>query len=222
MSKLKKLMQQLGHQFKNPKFLQQALNHRSCGTCNNERLEFLGDSLVGMIIASELYKGHPEATEGELSRMRSSLVNGDALANIALKLGVNHSIQLGQGEEKSGGRMRFSILADALEAIIAAIYLDAGLQICRCRVLQWYGQEVNNLSKIRPKKDAKSRLQEWLQGKQRNLPRYELTTSGAAHAQIFTVTCHIEGAKYLTKGVSTNRRKAEQIAAQLFLDKLDE
>ncbi|MFV9989076.1 MAG: ribonuclease III [Coxiella endosymbiont of Dermacentor nuttalli] len=221
MNKLDELMQRLGHQFNDIGLLKIALSHCSVGAQNNERLEFLGDSVLGFIIALELYQRHPQAQEGELSRMRASVVNGDILAQLSIDLGVSDNLHLGTGECKSGGT-RPSILADALEAIVGAIYLDAGLEECRRCLLQWYGKRVDSLSKLTPKKDAKSRLQEWLQAQKLPLPVYEIRVSGKAHAQIFMAICYVKGLIHKTEGIGTTRRRAEQIAALRFLELIDE
>ncbi|ACJ17927.1 ribonuclease III [Coxiella burnetii] len=222
MNHLNKLMERLGHQFNNLELLKIALTHRSSGADNNERLEFLGDSVLGFIIASELYQRRPQAREGDLSRMRASMVNGDELAQMSTKLGINEYLQLGVGEQKSGGKRRRSILADALEAIVGSIYIDAGLETCRRCVLNWYGERVDDLSKLSPKKDAKSLLQEWLQARRLPLPTYEVKITGEAHAQTFTVNCYVKGLPHKTEGVNTTRRRAEQIAAKRFLELLDD
>lgn len=222
MADLNKLISRLGHRFRNMKLLESALSHRSIGSDNNERLEFLGDSILGFVIASELYQRHPDAQEGELSQMRASVVNGDVLARLSIDLGINESLRLGIGECKSGGKSRHSILADALEAVVGAIYIDAGLEICRRCLLNWYGEQVDDLSKITPNKDAKSRLQEWLQARKFPLPMYKTKVTGEAHAQTFTVMCSVEGLPSKTQGVSSTRRRAEQIAAEHFLELLDE
>lgn len=219
---LNELMNRLGHRFGNVRLLESALSHRSVGSDNNERLEFLGDSVLGFIIASELYQRHPGAQEGELSRMRASVVNGDVLARLSIDLGINGNLRLGVGERKSGGKSRRSILADALEAVVGAIYIDAGLEICRRCLLNWYGERVDDLSKLTPKKDAKSRLQEWLQARKFPLPVYRTKVTGEAHVQTFTVMCSVEGLSHKTKGVSTTNRRAEQIAAERFLELLNE
>ncbi len=222
MNDLDQLMKRLGYRFKNETLLQNALTHRSTGADNNERLEFLGDAVLGFIITTELFHRHPNAREGDLSRLRASLVNGDMLASMATDLGVSNALLLGMGEQKSGGKKRQSILADALEAIVGAIYTEAGLEDCRRCVLEWYGERVDDLSKLTPTKDAKSRLQEWLQARKLPLPEYDVSVSGEAHAQLFTVTCRVEGLPHLSEGTGKNRRKAEQAAAQRFLELLDE
>ena len=222
MTKLDKLMEQLGHRFKDLALLKHALSHRSAGPNNNERLEFLGDSVLGFIIAHELYESHPDAKEGDLSRMRASLVNGETLAVMATYLGVSDCLRLGEGEQKSGGKTRHSILADALEAIVGAIYMDSNLSTCRRCVLAWYEKCDDDLSQLTPTKDAKSRLQEWLQTHKLPLPSYRVGIAGEAHAQVFTVTCRIKGLPHATKGVGSSRRKAEQMAAARYLELLHE
>ena len=219
---LQNLQERLGYQFNDASLLEIALRHRSATGENNERLEFLGDAVLGHVMAEELYRRHPKAREGELSRMRSSLVNGERIALLAKRLALSDYLFLGIGEQKSGGQHRVSILADAFEAVIGAIYLDAGMDISRDCVLRWYGESIESLSEITPEKDAKSVLQEWLQAHKRPLPIYEASVSGEAHAQTFHVTCSVEGLSYKAEGVSTSRRKAEQIAAQIFLELIDE
>ena len=221
MNKLDELMQRLGHQFNNVRLLLTALSHRSVGAHNNERLEFLGDSVLGFIVALELYQRHPQAQEGELSRMRASIVNGDVLAQLSIDLKVSDNLRLGASERKSRGTIQPSILADALEAVVGAIYLDAGLEKCHRCLLQWYDGQVDNLSKLTPKKDAKSCLQEWLQAQKLPLPVYEILINGKAHTQIFTAICYVEGLPHKTEGISTTRRRAEQIAALRFLELVD-
>lgn len=211
----------LGYQFNDLKLLERALRHRSVGSPNNERLEFLGDSVLGFIIAEELFKEHREIREGGLSRMRSYLVNADMLAKLAKELGLSEFIELGAGEEKTGGRKRTSIISDALEAIIGAIYLDGGLDKARECILRWYADTVSDLSKLKPSKDPKSKLQEILQAKKLPLPVYHAAVKGEAHSQVFTATCIVEGLPHKTKGESSSRRKAEQIAAEKYLEILD-
>ena len=218
MNYLNKLIKRLGHQFNNVELLKIALTHCSRSSNNNERLEFLGDSILGFIITSELYQRRPEAQEGDLSQMRASVVNGSVLAQLSIDLGIDENLQLGISEQKSGGKRRRSILADALEAIIGAIYVDAGLDTCRWCVLNWYGERVDDLSTLIPKKDAKSLLQEWLQARKLPLPAYKVKISGEAHAQTFTVSCSVKGLTHKTIGIDTTRRRAEKIAAERFLN----
>lgn len=215
-------MKRLGYHFKDVELLKHALSHRSSGSCNNERLEFLGDSILGFIITHELYKRHPDAREGDLSRMRALLVNGETLATMATDLGISDCLRLGVGEQKSGGKRRRSILADAFEAIVGAVYIDSNLSTCRRCVLGWYKEREDDLSELTPIKDAKSELQEWLQAHKFPLPTYRAKISGQAHAQIFTVTCRVKGLDHITEGVASTRRKAEQIAAKRYLEKLHE
>lgn len=222
MSDLKELQQRLGYTFKEGDLLYKALSHRSCGADNNERLEFLGDAVLSAIIAEELYTRQPQAREGELSRMRAILVNGEMLASMAKSFDIGTYLHLGVGEQKSGGQFRQSILADALEALIGAIYLDGGIDPLRMCLLRWYAEHFEDFADLLPEKDAKSILQEWLQARKLPLPEYQAKASGVAHAQTFRVTCRVEGLAHVTEGESTSRRKAEQQAAQRFLDLIHE
>lgn len=214
------LQANVGYQFRDQSLLMQALRHRSAGKPHNERLEFLGDAVLGFVISAELFQHHPKAKEGELSRMRSALVNRDELASVALRLKLNTCIELGPGERKSGGDQRQSILADALEALIGAIYLDGGLAAVESCLRAWFVSKVDGLAQLTPEKDAKSALQEWLQSRQLPLPQYACRAEGLAHKQIFHVTCTVAGLDIETSGTSHSRRKAEQLAAQQFLDLL--
>ncbi len=222
MTNLKPLIEKLGHSFQDEQLLEHALRHRSLGADNNERLEFLGDAVLGFVITEELYRRHPTAREGELSRMRASVVNGDVLAQLAMDLSISDYLRLGIGEQKSGGQRRHSILADTMEALVGAIFIDGGIGACRQCILNWYGERVDDLSTLEPKKDPKSRLQEWLQARKLPLPDYKAKISGEAHAQTFTVTCFVEGLPHKTKGISTTRRRAEQVAAERFLELVNE
>jgi ribonuclease III len=212
-----RLSQRIDYHFNDDALLRHALSHRSTGDTNNERLEFLGDAILNMLIAEVLFQHHPDAMEGELSRMRALLVSGESLAGLARQLELGNDLNLGAGEIKSGGRERESILADALEALIGAIYLDSDLDTCRQCILKWYGDRLNQLRTTHFAKDAKSHLQEWTQAHKFPLPTYKATISGKAHAQIFTVVCEVVGLPHVTTGVSTNRRKAEQLAASHYL-----
>lgn len=220
--RLADLLQCLGYAFQQQDLLDQALHHRSAGGLNNERLEFLGDSILGFVISVELYRRYPEAKEGELSRLRSLLVNREVLAALAIELQLNHFIHLGVGERKSGGAKRQSILADAVEAIIGAIYLDGGMNAASSCIIRWLSTRVDELSHLSVIKDPKSTLQEWVQAHKLPLPQYEVETSGKAHAQTFRIFCTVEGLPYQSEGVSTSRRKAEQIAAENFLELLND
>ncbi len=213
----------IGHVFQDPGLLEQALTHRSAGTPNNERLEFLGDSIVNMMVAHALYERWPKADEGALTRARAELVREGALAVIARTLELGERLTLGPGEMKSGGHRRDSILADALEAVVAAIYLDAGFAACQAVVLPWFSASMESLPATgKPAKDPKTRLQEWLQGRQKALPHYELVSeSGDDHAKTFRVRCSVADPAVSTEGEGASRRLAEQQAAAAALEQLD-
>jgi ribonuclease-3 len=213
----------IGHPFNDPGLLQQALTHRSAGTPNNERLEFLGDSIVNMMVAQALYERWPKADEGALTRARAELVREGALAVIARELHLGERLILGPGEMKTGGHRRDSILADALEAVVAAIYLDAGFATCRTVVLPWFTASMQALPATgKPEKDPKTRLQEWLQARQKALPLYELVSeSGDDHAKTFRVRCGVTDPAVSTEGEGASRRLAEQQAAAAALEQLD-
>lgn len=213
--------ERIGYVFKDETLLERALTHRSAKAQNNERLEFLGDAILSGIMAHELYLRQPEAEEGNLSRMRAGLVNAEILAKLAIALDLGAHMTLAPNEVSTGGRTRNSILADAFEALIGAIYLDAGLDTCRECVLRWYGEQFNDLSTFELEKDPKSALQEWTQSQKFPLPKYKSKMSGKAHAQTFHVTCSITGLPYETTGESHSRRKAEKEAAQKLLDILN-
>jgi ribonuclease III len=210
------------HRFADPGLLQQALTHRSAGAPHNERLEFLGDGIVNLLVAEVLFQRWPKADEGALTRARAELVREASLATIARQLELGARLTMGPGEMKSGGHRRDSILADALEAVVAAIYLDAGFEACRAVVLPWFEQSLAALPVGKPGKDAKTRLQEWLQGRQRALPVYELVSeSGDDHAKMFNVSCTIVDPNLTAVGDGSSRRNAEQAAAAALLEKLD-
>ncbi|MDN3522183.1 ribonuclease III [Halomonas ramblicola] len=212
----------LGHDFGDPALLELAMTHRSYGGQNNERLEFLGDSIVNFVIAEALFRRFPEAREGQLSRLRARLVKGQTLAELAREMGFGEHLRLGSGEMKSGGHRRDSILADAVEAVIGAIYLDAGMESVRVRVLSWFAGRLEGISLQDTQKDPKTRLQEFLQSRQAPLPRYEVVSvEGEAHAQTFTVECHVEMLEAHTTGVGSSRRHAEQQAAEMALMHLE-
>ncbi|GAB3103119.1 ribonuclease III [Lysobacter terrae] len=210
------------HSFDKQDLLTQALTHRSAGALNNERLEFLGDALVNLIVAEALFQHWPNADEGALTRARAELVRESALAVIARQLDLGAKLILGPGEMKSGGHRRDSILADALEAVVAAIYLDADFDACRAAVLPWFESAMAALPPPhKVGKDAKTRLQEWLQGKQKPLPVYALISeSGEEHAKTFHVTCTLQSPALTTEGAGGSRRAAEQIAAEAALQSL--
>lgn len=211
-----------GHRFAEPGLLRQALTHRSAGVPHNERLEFLGDSIVNLLIAELLFQRWPKADEGALTRARAELVREASLALIARQLELGARLTMGPGEMKSGGHRRDSILADALEAVVAAIYLDAGFDACRATVVPWFEELLAALPVGKPGKDAKTRLQEWLQARQRPLPLYELVSeSGDDHAKVFHVSCTIIDPTLHAEGEGSSRRNAEQAAAVALIEKLD-
>ena len=213
-AKLANLSRCLGYQFKDISLLQTALTHRSASRHHNERLEFLGDSILNHIIAAELFHRFPIAKEGELSRLRSKLVREETLAELAKEFSLGDYLKLGIGELRSGGFTRDSILADAVEAIVGAIYLDNGVEVCRERLLSWFASRLDMLSTVSSGKDAKTRLQEYLQGKRLPLPEYSVKdVQGKSHSQIFHVECRVAGLPYVAKSSGRNRRKAEQEAA---------
>lgn len=210
------------HRFADPGLLQQALTHRSAGAPHNERLEFLGDGIVNLLVAEVLFQRWPKADEGALTRARAELVREASLATIARHLELGGRLTMGPGEMKSGGHRRDSILADALEAVVAAIYLDSGFEACRAAVLPWFEESLAALPVGKPGKDAKTRLQEWLQARQRPLPSYELVSeSGDDHAKTFNVSCTIIDPTLTAEGEGSSRRNAEQAAAAALLGKLD-
>ena len=214
-----KLERKIAYSFNKPEFLTQALTHRSMGGSHNERLEFLGDSLLGMFIAEALYNKFPAVSEGDLSRMRATLVRGQTLAELAIEFQLGDHLYLGPGELKSGGFRRESILADAVEAIIAAVYLDSGMDSCKKLVINWYQQRLDTIKPGNSQKDPKTQLQEWVQGRRLALPVYEvLQVTGQAHNQKFTMSCRVEGIDQQLMGVGTSRRKAEQDAAHKALE----
>jgi len=220
--KLDQFQQISGYRFKQEDLLKQALTHRSYSrTQNNERLEFLGDSVLGLAISQYIFKQMPEATEGELSRIRASLVKEETLARVARDIGLGEHLYLGGGELKSGGFRRSSILSDALEAIIGAIYLDSNFEDAKAAVLYLYRDYLSGLPDSKLLKDPKTRLQELLQARQDDLPVYQVVqTVGKDHDQIFTVKCQITSLSLETIGKGTSRKKAEQVAADTALRKL--
>jgi len=212
----------IGHPFKNQDLLKQALTHRSAGAPHNERLEFLGDSIVNMLIAEALFSRWPKADEGALTRARAMLVCEGALAVIARTLQLGERLTLGPGEMKSGGHRRDSILADTVEAVVAAIYLDVGFDACRARVLPWFEESLAAVPVGKPEKDPKTRLQEWLQARQKGLPVYELVSeTGDDHAKHFQVRCRVADPAVATEGEGTSRRLAEQQAAAAAIAQLE-
>ncbi len=215
------LQQIIGYTFGDETLMCKALTHRSMGSNNNERLEFLGDSIVNHLIAEALYLQFPEADEGQLSRLRAKLVRGDYLAEIAHQLGIADCLILGAGERKSGGRQRRSILADTLEALIGAIFLDGGHLAARNSVLNWFEETLQTLS-LNDDKDPKTRLQEWLQARAEPLPEYTLVnTLGADHDQVFKVSCAVPSLEVEVLGEGSSRRRAEQVAAAIIMEQFE-
>ncbi len=213
----------IGYEFSDQSLLEQALTHRSAGSPHNERLEFLGDAILNFVIAEELYRRFETAREGELTRLRASLVKGATLSVLARELDLGEQLRLGSGELKSGGRGRDSILADAFEALIGAIYQDGGMQPCRRFIGDAYEKTLAAVTLQRATKDPKTRLQEWLQSRQMALPDYAvLMVEGSAHDQVFTVECRLQGLELATQGQGGSRRKAEQAAAEKALGLLAE
>jgi ribonuclease III len=204
----------LGHVFRRPELQQQALTHRSFGADHNERLEFIGDSVLNCAIALMLYQRFPTLPEGELSRLRASLVNKDALHRLAHGLDLGQAVRLGEGELRSGGATRPSILADALEAMLGAILVDAGFEAARSAVERLYANELAAVDPAGMAKDPKTRLQELLQGRRLPVPEYAIVAiNGEAHLQTFEVVCRIPALGIAASGSGANRRAAEQVAA---------
>jgi ribonuclease-3 len=219
---LAELERRLGHNFGNPELARQALTHRSHGTPHNERLEFLGDSLLNCAVATLLYARFPRLPEGDLSRLRAALVNQASLSSIASELGLGERLRLGEGELKSGGFRRPSILADALEAILGAVYLDAGFEPVLTAVERLMGDRLEDHAGLPIDKDPKTALQELLQGRKLQLPRYSVQrTEGEAHEQTFTVECRVDDLGVAASGQGASRRAAEQAAAELVLEQLE-
>lgn len=215
------LHETLRYKFRNSELFLQALTHRSASNSNNERLEFLGDAILDFVISDVVYAARPDAVEGDLSKLRSSLVRDKTLAELALELDLGEHLILGSGEMKSGGHRRKSILADALEAIFGAIYLDTGIDAAREVIERVYAERIEHLPDARDLLDAKTRLQEWLQARKIELPKYDLVqTTGKDHQRLFSVTCAVPDRSLLTEGKSTTRRKAEQIAARQMMKQL--
>ena len=221
MDPAERIAQALGHRFHAPRLLREALTHRSAGAANNERLEFLGDALLNSIIAIELYRRRPQAPEGELSRLRAALVRGETLAGVARELGVGEALVMGEGERKSGGHRRASILADAVEALVGAVFLDSDFETVRGRVLALFEARLSDLPNADELKDPKTRLQEYLQSRRHAPPVYEVVeVTGADHAQRFTVRCHVQALDCERRATAGSRRKAEQQAARACLEAL--
>ena len=221
-TKLEQLASKLGYQYHDIGYLQLALTHRSMGSKNNERLEFLGDSLVNFMVADALFHQFGKLPEGDMSRVRAHLVKGDTLAVIGREYELSDYLVLGPGELKSGGYRRDSIIADAVEAIIASVYEDGGLEPCRALVMRFYAQRLADLDPKKVGKDPKTRLQEYLQSHNEALPEYTIiSVNGAAHAQEFTVSCYVSKLNRKFEAVASSRRKAEQKAAETALQVLE-
>lgn len=223
MNDVSRLCRRLDHQFDDAALLQEALSHRSSGSHNYERLEFLGDGLLNFVIAAELYRLEPDLNEGDLSRLRASLVRGSTLAAIARDLELGDCLNLGSGELKSGGFDRASILADVLESVVGAIFLDAGFDKARTVILSLFADRLAHLPKPADLKDPKTRLQELLQGKGMERPRYEvIKTAGQSHDPVFTVACTLPLTGKRVTAEASSRRKAEQAAASTLLARIGE
>jgi len=212
------LAEQLGVELSDPALLARALTHRSHGSVNNERLEYLGDAVLSFLVAEMLFLRYPDSSEGELSRFRASLVSGEALAATAATLDLGAQLLLGEGEMKSGGHRRATILADALEAMVGAIYLDQGIEVARRVAGRLFEAAINTLPSASELKDPKTRLQEWLQGRGLPLPDYVvLEVSGEPHDQRFSVRCDVPALEISAIADGSSRRRAEQEAAQRIL-----
>ena len=221
-SNAKQLQDRLQYQFSDPQLLTLALSHRSCGSNNNERLEFLGDAVLGMAISSFLFKRFPEAREGDLSRIRSQIVRAESLAEIARELDLGPELLLGPGEMKSGGHRRDSILGDTVEALLGAVFLDQGLVAVEACIQNWFSASLNTLTLDTPVKDAKTALQEWLQARGKPLPEYLVVkTEGEDHSRLFTMSCTIDAVEETAEATASSRRKAEQLVAEKLVKKLE-
>ena len=219
-SNLLKLEKAIGYTFNDPKLLRQALSHRSIDGDNNERLEFLGDSVLGLVITNYLYCNLKSIDEGELSKLRSNIVCGKTLATVASDLNLGSYLFLGVGEKKSGGHLRESILGDALEALIGAIFLDANLNQAEDCIIEWFKSSIEN-ALLNSNKDAKTSLQEWLQKRGYSLPVYKLVAShGDPHSKTFTIECTLEQFKLTASDCGLSRKAAEQLVASKLLSSL--
>jgi ribonuclease III len=215
------LQERIGYTFKNAALLQQAMTHRSFSSEHYERLEYLGDAVINVIVSDLLYQALPDLPEGQLSRIRSNLVKQDSLHSLALKLGLSHCLRLGEGEAKSGGAKRPSILADALEALLGAVYLDAGYETAQRIAKVWLEDIRVDMNMSQTAKDPKTELQEWLQARKMPLAVYTVIgTVGAAHEQSFHVECFVPSLKKTERGSGNTRRAGEQDAAQAILKTL--
>ena len=221
-SSAKQLQERLQYTFSDQQLLVLALSHRSRGSQNNERLEFLGDAVLGLTISNFLYRRFSHASEGDLSRIRSQIVRAESLAEIARSLELGPELLLGQGEMKSGGQRRDSILGDTVEALIGAIYLDGGILSAERCILSWFSEQLNAVALDVPVKDPKTALQEWLQGRGRALPEYQLVkTEGEDHSRLYTMSCIIDELKSAATATASRRRRAEQLVAEKILKELE-
>lgn len=215
------LERRIGHSFRQSDLLARALTHRSFGQQHYERLEFLGDGVLNCIVGLLLYERFPDLREGQLSRLRANLVNQQPLYEIARDLDIGRHLRLGEGEQRSGGAERPSILADALESLIGAIFLDGGFDAARAVVVRLFGSRLGEMDQATVGKDPKTLLQEWLQSRRHPLPSYELVaTTGQAHAQTFRVACRVDALDLTTEGSGGSRKAAEQAAARLAYGRL--
>ncbi|MCR3755954.1 MAG: RNase III [Sodalis sp. Psp] len=219
---INRLQKKLGYTFQQNELLLQALTHRSASSKHNERLEFLGDSILSYVIANALYQLFPCVDEGDMSRMRATLVRGNTLAEMAREFKLGECLRLGQGELKNGGYRRESILADTVEALIGGVFLDSDIQTVEKLILDWYSMRLKEISPGDKQKDPKTRLQEYLQGRHLPLPTYAMVQmNGETHDQEFTIYCQVSGLAQLVIGKGSSRRKAEQAAAEQALKLLE-
>ena len=219
--RLEALQQRIGHRFADPRLLTRALTHRSYSAGHNERLEFLGDAVLSLAISGLLYEHFSGSDEGDLTRVRAHLVREDSLHRVALQLGLPEVVRLSDGEARGGGAQRASILADALEAVLGATYIDGGFDAARALVQRWFGEIIATTEIANWAKDAKTELQEWLQGRRLPVPAYRIVaTRGQAHAQTFEVECAVAALGLAESGEGRSRRIAEQEAARRMLDVL--
>lgn len=215
------LESRLNYDFSDRRMLERALTHRSAGASHNERLEFLGDGVLNFVVAAELFERCPESPEGDLSRLRATLVNESTLAEIAGELELADLLTLGPSETGDGSRRRDSVCADTVEAVLGAVYLDGGFESAECVIGRLYADRLHQLPRVDDIKDAKTQLQEWLQARGRTRPVYELVrTSGAEHCRIFVARCRLNDSGVSGEGQDSSRRKAEQAAAARVIDRL--
>ena len=216
------LRERLGYAFGDPDLLRAALTHRSFGATHNERLEFVGDAVLNCVVAANLFERFPAPSEGDLSRARAALVNQDTLARVARGISLGSEVRLGEGEHRTGGADRPSILADALEAVFGAVFVDGGYDAAREVIEKCYGEVLARADPASLGKDAKTRLQEWLQARRMSVPEYAVVaTSGEAHAQVFDVECRIAALDLVAAGRGASRRTAEQAAAENALARIE-